>query len=257
MDEHIEPITIRTSPTLGKLAAALAKSQGAFTNPERNREVTVRPKKRQDGYQPPDYKFKYATLDSILEMARPILGANGLAIIQVVTPEPALVTRLIHESDEWIEGSLGIHTEGAGMQALGAAITYLKRYCLSSMLGIAADEDDDGNAADGNDADVKPRGKAAAKSKPLTGGHAPPAVVGKEPAPVDPPETKATESAFQAAVGKIAMTFTHPELDKLTQRLVDSVKLDEKEKTALLGLIKGQRLKADEAEKQANANTAA
>ena len=35
-------------------------------------------------------------------------------------------------------------------QALGSAVTYAKRYALTALLGIAADEDDDGNAASGN-----------------------------------------------------------------------------------------------------------
>lgn len=256
---------MKTSETIGHLAAALATAQAEYPGIDKNRHVKVQFKNGGG------YEHDYATFDNILASVRPVLGKNGLAVLQgIETSETkdekdgtiyiivTVTTRIVHASGEWIEDSIWAVAESGEPQKIGSCTTYLKRYAYCSMLNIAADEDDDGNAASGNNA--TPSARNAVKkpaSKPLTGGHAPPAVVGKEPAPVDPPETKAQESAFQAAVGKIAMTFTHPELDKLTQRLVDSVKLDEKEKTALLGMIKGQRLKADEAEKQANANTAA
>jgi hypothetical protein len=50
-----------------------------------------------------------------------------------------------------LSGHLTIPTpENGTVQDLGSAITYLRRYSLQAMLGIAAEEDDDGNRASGN-----------------------------------------------------------------------------------------------------------
>lgn len=163
---------MQTSETIGGIAGALAKAQGEFKNPEKNREVTVTPKKRKnaDGgeWQPAAYKFKYATFDAILEMARPILSKHELALIQTTSSANGTVivtTRLAHSSGEWIEDSIGAASEGRELQAIGSALSYLKRYALTAMLGVAADEDDDANSADGNLADVKDRGRGSSQGK--------------------------------------------------------------------------------------------
>lgn len=154
------------SESICDLAGALAKAQGQFSNPERNREVEVRTKTGGS------YKFRYATLDNILAMARKPLSENGLCVVQTVTGhkgELYLETTLMHASGQWIRTMLPISVEGGGNQALGGAITYAKRYAITAMLGIAADEDDDGNAADGNTIvahkERQPR-NAAAQQKP-------------------------------------------------------------------------------------------
>jgi hypothetical protein len=58
-----------------------------------------------------------------------------------------LVTRL-YCGEQWIEGetklALDTSTGRTPVQALGSAITYLRRYVLSSMVGVAPDDDDDG-----------------------------------------------------------------------------------------------------------------
>lgn len=138
---------MRTSEHIGKLAEALAKAQGKFENPVRNRRVHVVTKSGSG------YDFHYATLDRILEQVRPILSENGLAVIQAAETKEGRVivtSRLAHSSDEWIESELSLKPEDDDPQKCGSAITYGKRYLLTSMLGIAADEDDDGNAAAGS-----------------------------------------------------------------------------------------------------------
>jgi hypothetical protein len=63
---------------------------------------------------------------------------------------PVLVTLLTHTSGEWIKSEFPIKAQPSGktneMQALGSGITYLRRYAICSMLGIAQ-EDDDGSSA--------------------------------------------------------------------------------------------------------------
>lgn len=140
---------MQRSEQINELAAALAKAQGAFTNPSKNRTVRVNTKSGGS------YDFAYATFDAIVEAARKPLSDNGLAFTQTVESgdgRAVLVTTLLHSSGQWLASSTPLMTEGSGNQAFGSAMTYQKRYQLTAMLGISADEDDDGNAADGNTA---------------------------------------------------------------------------------------------------------
>lgn len=101
------------------------------------------------------YGYKYATLDSLIDMLREVLPKHGLWFTQIPTrseEESVLTTRVFHESGEWLEDSiLMTDTELQGKandtQKLGASITYFRRYVLSSIFGVSADEDVDGNLA--------------------------------------------------------------------------------------------------------------
>lgn len=126
------------------LAAALAKAQASFPTISRDKEVTVQTKNGGS------YKFKYAPLDKILDKVRKPLSDNGLSIIQLLD-EDVLVTSLLHSSGAMISGRTPIPA-AEGIQAYGSAITYLRRYAIQALLGIAAEEDDDGNTHAGNQA---------------------------------------------------------------------------------------------------------
>lgn len=136
------------SETIGKLAEALAKAQAVIENPAKNREVEVRMKTGGS------YKFSYTTLDEILRTVRDPLTSNGLWFVQGLALSDdgkyRLMTRLLHSSGEWIESETPLFVGEQSNQAFGSAVTYAKRYALSAMLGIAADEDDDANSADGH-----------------------------------------------------------------------------------------------------------
>lgn len=135
------------SESIGKLTEALTKAQAVMTSPSRNREVTVSTKGGSS------YKFKYATLDHILESVRKPLTDNGLWFTQTLANGDGkyrLVTTLLHTSGEWVESEQPLFLTDQTNQAFGSALTYAKRYALAGMLGIAADEDDDANHADGN-----------------------------------------------------------------------------------------------------------
>ena len=128
----------------GKLAGALAKAQAAFPAIPRDRTVTVRMKTGGS------YTFAYAPLDTVLAAVRGPLAANGLAVSQLLDGGD-LVTLLLHESGESLSGrwTLPPHQD---IQGLGSAVTYLRRYALQALLGIASEEDDDGNASAGHHA---------------------------------------------------------------------------------------------------------
>lgn len=126
------------SDSLASIAPALVKAQSAF------------PAVRKDSTNP-HFKSKFASLDAIVGAALPALHANGIALLQGGGPSDdgslEVVTRLQHESGEWIQSSFRLPLAKADPQGAGSALTYGKRYSLAAMLGIVADEDDDGNAA--------------------------------------------------------------------------------------------------------------
>jgi hypothetical protein len=129
-----------TSADIGELAKALAAAQG---------EMTAASK---DGTNP-HFKSRYATLASVWDAIRGPLSRNGLSVSQVLeTPDagPGVIVRtmLLHSSGQWICSRyvMPIHDK-LTPQAVGSAITYARRYALSAIVGIAPDDDDDGNAA--------------------------------------------------------------------------------------------------------------
>jgi hypothetical protein len=143
-----------------KLAAALAAAQKNFAPVPKDREVTVTT--QQGG----TYKFKYATLDAIMSATMPALSEQGLAISQALTDwgnNYAVETTLYHSSGEWISNVTPMFLSGRrtkdgrelppGNQELGSAQSYARRYGVTALLCITADEDDDGNHADGNHAE--------------------------------------------------------------------------------------------------------
>jgi len=95
------------------------------------------------------YKSKYAPLDKVWEGIRETLEKHGLSVAQSLDNEdghPVLETILMHDSGEWISGRYPVKGIKEDPQAYGSAITYARRYALSSILGIVTDDDDDGNS---------------------------------------------------------------------------------------------------------------
>jgi len=123
---------MKTSEQISELAAALAAAQGMMENAIMNRVN-------------PHFKSKYADLAAIFDAARKPLSANGLAIVQTIG-DGVLHTRLLHTSGQWIASEHPLPMTGRP-QEIGSALTYARRYSLSALIGIAADEDDDANAA--------------------------------------------------------------------------------------------------------------
>lgn len=96
----------------------------------------------------PHFRSKYANFDSIVDTIKPVLAKNGLAFIQPtkdIDGKLFIITRIIHGSGEWIESLYPVNPVKNDPQGYGSALTYARRYSLSSLLGITSDEDDDGN----------------------------------------------------------------------------------------------------------------
>lgn len=131
------------SEEIDKLAAALCKFQGEM--PVLSFDATVRVRSKSGA----EYSFKYATLQNIVTTAKPYLEKNGLSVIQLVGTN-TVTTVLMHSSGQWVSIECEVKQTEPGAQAFGSAVTYIKRYQYSAILGIVADEDDDANITDGN-----------------------------------------------------------------------------------------------------------
>ncbi len=94
----------------------------------------------------PFYKSRYATLEAILTAAKPHLKKHGLAVVQMPDGE-GLTTCIVHESGQSIQANAKLVLKDQTPQGQGSAITYMRRYALSAALGIATEDDDDGNEA--------------------------------------------------------------------------------------------------------------
>ena len=94
------------------------------------------------------YGYTYADLPKIFEVINPLLKKHGLGFTQLINGTQ-IATCLFHvDSAESIESKIdipqGVILKGMNeFQVLGSAITYLRRYALSSMLGLVTDKDTD------------------------------------------------------------------------------------------------------------------
>ncbi len=105
----------------------------------------------------PHFKSKFAKLSDIYSATNIPLSENGLAIVQGAEYQDNrvhIVTRLLHKSGEWIESELSLKPAQDSPQGLGSTISYGRRYAVSAILNLAAEEEDDGEAGEGRD---KPR----------------------------------------------------------------------------------------------------
>lgn len=173
-----------TSPEINQIAAALSAAQGELDGAKKSANN-------------PFFNHKYADLASVKEAMREPFAKHGLSVVQfpltTFSGEPtayewtakrsgevrygvrvfttvSVVTRLMHTSGQWIQGDpVAALLPNGDPQAVGSAITYLRRYALQAVAGIAAEDDD---------AEATAQGTGAAVG----------AITGPVPAPVGYPE---------------------------------------------------------------------
>ena len=134
----------RSSETIAKLAAALAKAQGELINPEKSLTATIR------RMTPTEQTFRYAPLSSGLDIVRKTLGRHQIALVQTTSTDTAagminLTTMLVHASGEWIASDWPVCGIGetSAPHRMGAALTYARRYALFTLVGITGEDDMD------------------------------------------------------------------------------------------------------------------
>jgi uncharacterized protein YidB (DUF937 family) len=153
---------IDKSEQINELAAALAKAQAAIQPAAKDAQNL--------GFKDSKGKpSKYADLAAVWEACRAPLSANGLSVIQLpADAEPgraALTSVLMHASGQYISSTFSMKLMQKTPHGSGSALTYLRRYALAALVGVVADEDDDGNAASNH----QTNGKA---SEPASNGNA-------------------------------------------------------------------------------------
>ena len=139
------------SEAIGELVAALAKAQAEFTFASKDSKN-------------PAFNSSYADLASVIAAVRPSLSKHGIAFVQCdqsdVERQTASVTTSLHHGEQWISMTAeapAVGLKGFNVQSLGACWTYLRRYTLQALCGLASD-DDDGNslAVDNKPVPAKP-----------------------------------------------------------------------------------------------------
>ena len=91
----------------------------------------------------PFFKSKYFDINKLIEVVNPVLSKHGLVLLQPIE-DNKVVSRLFDaETEKCVESSLELPNL-SDPQKIGSAISYYRRYTLSSLLGLQA-EDEDGN----------------------------------------------------------------------------------------------------------------
>ena len=201
----------------GSIFEALAAAQAEFKAPTKTKKAAY---------------GMYADLAEILAAVRPALNAHGIYLFQKVTSDGVNVsveTVLGYKTGEVL--SSGVLTmpvvrpgsSSSSAQGIGATRTYACRYSLSTFLGIAADDDNDGNDLD--DGNQKTAQKAPAKPAASPAPQAAPAPA-QEPIEGTYPDTAALEAAASEPASRGTEPYKEWFSSKLTKherkQLVDS-----------------------------------
>jgi hypothetical protein len=153
--EDLMPIlpgpALSTSSEVDKILPALRKARMEIEAPRKESEN-------------PYFHSKYADLASVTKALDPPLLKAGIQVVYGVTAPSyheianfddqgqlqstvarvGVETRLWHDSGQWIATTLTADAKNTGPQSLGLIVSYLRRYGVQCLVGVAA-EDDDGN----------------------------------------------------------------------------------------------------------------
>lgn len=123
------------SEKVTEVFTAFCKAQGEFPQIEKNVKG----------------QYKYAGLSNILQKIIPVLSKHNLMLIQYMSGDNVLHTRIAHVTGQFFESQFKIpipkeedHKGKIYIQEVGTRRTYTRRYELITLLGICPDEDTDG-----------------------------------------------------------------------------------------------------------------
>lgn len=130
---------MQRSEQIGELITALAKAQAEFTFAAKDSNN-------------PAFNSKYADLAANISAVRPSLSKHGIALMQFdevdLERQTASVTTSLHFAEQYVSimaEAPAVGMKGFNVQSIGACWTYLRRYTLQALCGLASD-DDDGNS---------------------------------------------------------------------------------------------------------------
>jgi hypothetical protein len=133
---------VNHSDELNELFTALAKAQGQFLKIVKDRTVNVESTRG-------SYSYRYANLADVIEKCKGPLSANGLLVQHTIEASEGgqilLRTWLGHSSGQYTTSIYPVVPVQATPQGFGSALTYAQRYCYCAIIGVAADDDDDGS----------------------------------------------------------------------------------------------------------------
>jgi len=184
------------SEQLDKLAEAMAAAQAEMP-------VAIAAAKN------PFFKSRYADLGSIWSACRGVLSKHGLSIVQCPGGSghaAALTSYLLHVSGQWIRTTAEVGVQ-EGPQPYGSALTYLRRYQLAALVGIVAEEDDDGETAQKPVREANPTRTDRKVEAPKNGAH----------------QDEAAEIAASALTDELVAAFAEAKTPEDWQRLYDSL----------------------------------
>ena len=138
---------MRTSEATDLISVALCKARAEMKPPVKNCTGKVSGTNKAGKYY--EYEYKYADYGALLAVALPPLHANGIVLLQ--PPCGGKLETRLELAGQFYEGDYELPTNCTPQQ-MGSAISYGKRYSLAAMLGISAEDDDDGAVAEAGDA---------------------------------------------------------------------------------------------------------
>ena len=121
---------MKQSESIAALAAALCKAQAQMGGAAKSADN-------------PFFKSKYADLSSVVQAIKEPFADNGLAYVQFpISTQSAIgvVTRLMHESGEWLEQEFYMPLQKLDAQSAMGLITYARRGALMAVAGIPAQD---------------------------------------------------------------------------------------------------------------------
>lgn len=228
-----ETIHLVRAPQVDMLATALAKAQAAMGNVEKS---AINP-----AFKSADKPkgSTYATLADVINTIREPLTANDLCWVQFPARSAtgvAVTTRLMHKSGQFIEGTLEMPCgANATAQAVGSALSYGRRYSLMAMMGLAAEDDDDGNAAVQSQRDAPRQEQHREPARPAYS------------APVDTAKIDTELQSLVKQLHDISRDNTVASLRKLAMLPAPPAKLTPEQKVVFLRTLT-QRLRASESD---------
>ena len=211
----------RSSQSLNRVAAALARAQAELENPEKSLTATL-PGPLPNGER---RSFRYASLASGLEIVRKRLSKQEIATVQATSLEAEsglirLTTTLLHSSGEWIASDWPVCTlaDIAAPHRMGAALSYARRYALFALVGIAGEDDLDAPDLALTPVPDKTSDQLATHAMALPGS---PPIAAAASAPWRAATKRGAAARRAAATGRAAAEAANPEAsDALAERLL-------------------------------------